>query len=74
MNVVDNTTGAVLSGEMDIMGNTFDTTGVAAQEANTSAWNGGSFNGAGWSGAGWSGAGWSGAAWSGAGWSNFDWS
>jgi serine protease AprX len=74
MNVVAQANGAVLSGEMDIMGNAFDTTGMAAQEANTSAWNGGSFNGAGWSGAGWSGAGWSGAAWSGAGWSGAGWS
>jgi serine protease AprX len=66
--------GAVLSGEMDIMGNPVNTTTLAAQEATLTAWQGGTFNGSGWSGSGWSGSGWSGSGWSGSGWSGSGWS
>jgi serine protease AprX len=73
VHVVD-ASGNALTGEQDIFGNAIDTQGLAAAEANASAWNGGLFNGASWSGASWSGASWSGASWSGASWSGASWS
>ena len=66
--------GVALSGERDIMGNSFNAAAMAAAETTHSAWNGGVFNGAGWSGAGWSGAGWSGAGWAGSTWTGAGWS
>jgi serine protease AprX len=66
--------GNALSGEQDIFGNAVNTSGLAASEANASAWNDGTFNGGSWSGSSWSGSSWSGASWSGASWSGSSWS
>jgi serine protease AprX len=65
--------GVPLTGEQDIMGNSWNGAGWSSAMWN-GGWSGGNWNGAGWSGAGWSGAGWSGAGWSGAGWSGAGWS
>ncbi len=56
--------GVSLTGEKDVMGNAFNSTAIAEQEANHNAASGGVFNGAGWAGAGWAGAGWADASWS----------
>ncbi|MFN2581417.1 MAG: S8 family serine peptidase, partial [Candidatus Dormibacteria bacterium] len=66
--------GSALQGEQDIFGNAFNSTSMAALEANGASWSGGTWNGASWSGASWSGASWSGASWSGASWSGASWS
>jgi serine protease AprX len=71
--VADNN-GAALTGEQDIFGNTVDTSALASDEQNGTAWRDGVFNGASWSGASWSGSSWSGASWSGASWSGASWS
>jgi serine protease AprX len=73
VHVVDGN-GNQLTGEQDIFGNAVDTTGLAAAEANATAWNGGIFNGSSWSGSSWSGSSWSGASWSGSSWSGASWS
>jgi serine protease AprX len=65
--------GVALTGEQDIMGNSFNSAAMAAAEATRSAWSGGTWNGAGWAGAGWAGAGWAGAGWAGAGWAGAGW-
>jgi serine protease AprX len=65
--------GVALTGEQDIMGNSFNSAAMAAAEATQSAWTGGTWNGAGWAGAGWAGAGWAGAGWAGAGWAGAGW-
>ena len=65
--------GVALTGEQDIMGNSFNSASMALAEASRSAWNNGTWNGAGWAGAGWAGAGWAGAGWAGAGWAGAGW-
>ena len=72
VDVVSN--GVALTGEQDIFGNAFNSTTMAAAEADGASWSGGTWNGASWSGASWSGASWSGASWSGASWSGASWS
>ncbi len=70
--VVDN--GVAITGEIDIMGNVFNSAKHAEIAAAGASWSGGTWNGASWSGASWSGASWSGASWSGASWSGASWS
>jgi serine protease AprX len=65
--------GVALTGEKDIMGNSFNSATMAAAEATQAAWNDGTWNGAGWAGAGWAGAGWAGAGWAGVGWAGAGW-
>jgi serine protease AprX len=65
--------GVALTGEQDIMGNTFNSAAMALAELTQSSWNGGTWNGAGWAGAGWAGAGWAGTTWAGAGWAGAGW-
>jgi serine protease AprX len=72
-----------LKGEIDIFGNKWNPTTMAALATTQTAWNGGTFNGARWSGDTWNGARWSsldwtntdwtGARWSGARWSSTIW-
>jgi serine protease AprX len=66
--------GVVLSGEKDIFGHSFSTSGIAALEASGSSWSGGAWNGSSWSGSSWSGSSWSGLSWSGSSWSGSSWS
>ena len=70
--VADN--GVELRGEMDIFGNPFNSSAVAAATAAGTIWNGGTFNGRTWSGSTWSGRTWSGTTWSGGSWSGRTWS
>ena len=66
--------GVVLNGEQDIFGKPFDSTAMAALEADGSSWSGGTWNGSSWSGSSWSGSSWSGSSWSGSSWSGSSWS
>jgi serine protease AprX len=66
--------GQLLTGEIDIFGNDFNSSAHAFDAMWEQAWDGGTWNGASWSGASWSGASWSGASWSGASWSGASWS
>jgi serine protease AprX len=66
--------GAVLSGEQDIFGQTFNSAAMAVLEAAGSSWSGGTWNGSSWSGSSWSGNSWSGSSWSGSSWSGSSWS
>jgi serine protease AprX len=77
--LVDDETGQVLAGEIDVQGMAWNGAAWAQGSATASNWVGGTWNGARWSGdawtsSGWSGARWSGARWSGARWSDVDWS
>ncbi len=65
--------GVALTGQQDIMGNSFNSATMALSEANQSSWSGGTWNGAGWAGAGWAGAGWASTTWAGAGWAGAGW-
>ncbi len=65
--------GVALTGQQDIMGNSFNSGLMALREATQSSWNGGTWNGAGWAGAGWAGAGWASTTWTGAGWAGAGW-
>ncbi len=66
--------GVALTGEVDVMGNPWSATEMAAATAKAQTWSGGTWNGARWSGEAWSGARWSSVAWSGNDWSGARWS
>jgi serine protease AprX len=66
--------GVPLVGEMDIMGQAFNSAAMAALEAAGQSWSGGVWNGQTWSGQSWSGQSWSGQSWSGQTWSGQTWS
>jgi subtilisin family serine protease len=66
--------GVVLTGEQDIFGMPFDSTAMAADEADGTSWSGGTWNGSTWSGSSWSGSSWSGSSWSGSSWTGSSWS
>ncbi|HET6794368.1 MAG TPA: S8 family serine peptidase, partial [Acidimicrobiales bacterium] len=71
--VVDPSTGTVLSGEMDIFGNSVDTAALAQAETAGQAWSGGTFNGSVWTGSGFDSSGrWSLATWPGQDWAGAD--
>jgi serine protease AprX len=63
-----------LTGEMDILGSTFDSSLWAAASLAGNTWSGGDWNGNTWSGNTWSGNTWSGNTWSGNTWSGNTWS
>jgi serine protease AprX len=73
-NLVDSDTGAVLSGEVDVQGLTWDATTWAEQSAHGRSWSAGTWNRARWSGDGWTVQGWARARWSGSSWSRARWS
>lgn len=66
--------GVVLEGEIDIMGQPWDSQRHVAEASTDSAWDGGTWNGTSWSGTSWSGLSWSGLSWSGTSWSGTSWS
>ncbi len=66
--------GVALSGEQDIMGQTWSSATMAQAEAAGQSWSGGTWNGQTWSGQSWSGQSWSGQSWSGQSWSGQSWS
>ena len=65
--------GVTLGGEQDIFGNAFNSTAMAAAEADGASWAGGTWNGASWGGASWAGTNWQGASWGGASWAGTSW-
>jgi serine protease AprX len=71
--VADPTTGLVLTGEQDIMGQGWNPTNWAVSCAAGTAWIGGQWNGRTWSGSGWSGNSWAGRTWSTGAWTGANW-
>ncbi|MFN2539402.1 MAG: S8 family serine peptidase, partial [Mycobacteriales bacterium] len=71
---VTSPTGVMLTGEQDIMGQTWSSVAMASLEAAGQSWSGGTWNGQTWSGQSWSGQSWSGQSWSGQSWSGQSWS
>jgi serine protease AprX len=71
--VTDPTTGLVLTGELDIMGQAWNPTTWAVSCAAGTAWIGGQWNGRTWSGSGWSGNSWAGRTWSTGAWTGANW-
>jgi serine protease AprX len=65
--------GVTLSGEVDIMGKTFDSATMATLEAQGRSWAGGVWNGSDWAGSGWSGTSWSSTSWTGRSWAGSAW-
>jgi serine protease AprX len=75
--VVDPATGAVLSGEVDVLGGAWDAAGWAASSTAGTAWSGGTWNGHVWTGDGyrdgaWQLVPWSDSSWGGLAWSAYD--
>jgi serine protease AprX len=66
--------GTTLSGEVDIMGKTFDAAAMATLEAQGKSWAGGVWNGSDWAGSGWSGTSWTSTTWTGKSWAGGLWS
>jgi serine protease AprX len=73
-NLVDDETGQVLAGEVDVQGVPWDGPTWAQNAAAGQSWVGGEWNGARWSGEAWTADGWARARWSGARWSGARWS
>ncbi|MDQ3877916.1 MAG: S8 family serine peptidase [Actinomycetota bacterium] len=71
---VQDSTGSVLQGEMDIMGNSWSGNSWSGNSWSGVSWSGGQWNGVSWSGNSWSGNSWSGVSWSGVSWSGNSWS
>ena len=73
LHVVDGGTGAELTGEVDIFGNTFDAAAWAETSAAGTSWTEGDWNGTTWTGVRWSGVRWSGVRWTSNAWSGSTW-
>jgi serine protease AprX len=71
--VEDPVSGAVLSGEVDALGNPWSGSAWAALSGSKKAWNHGTFNGQDWTGDGWSNRSWKPIGWAGNGWSGIPW-
>jgi serine protease AprX len=65
--------GVELEGEMDIFGNTFDSSVWAPLSANGSSWTGGTWMGSSWTGSSWTGSSWTGSSWTGSSWTGSSW-
>ncbi len=72
--VVDPDTGALLTGEQDIFGETWDATTWAGASTQRRAWSGGTWRGSEWAGAAWSGTSWAGTTWASTSWTRRSWS
>jgi serine protease AprX len=71
--VIDPMTGAVLTGEVDVLGSPWHGDTWAADSLAGRAWHGGSWNGRGWTGDGWAATGWKPLTWTGKSWSGVPW-
>ena len=71
--VVDPTDGAVLDGEIDVMGSPWDARSWRTATAAGAAWSGGEWNGRTWAGSDWSGSSWTARSWRSAAWSGDSW-
>jgi serine protease AprX len=65
--------GVTLTGEVDIMGKTFDAAAMATLEAQGKSWAGGVWNGSTWEGSGWTGSDWASTTWTGKTWAGTTW-
>ena len=72
--VVDPSTGAMLTGEVDALGNPWDARSWRDATSLEKAWTGGTWNGRTWSGSDWSGTSWTARSWRSATWTGVDWS
>ena len=72
--VMDPTTGTVLSGEVDAMGNPWDARSWHTATTAGTAWAGGTWNNRIWSGADWTGTSWTARSWHAATWTGQSWS
>lgn len=72
--LVDPDNGVGLTGEVDVLGQTWDGAAWAASSAAGTSWSGGTWNRPRWSGDGWSSDGWSRARWSDSAWQRARWS
>ncbi len=72
--LIDPETGAVLRGEVDVQGSTWDAPVWRAGSVSATAWSGGRWNGTRWTGDTWAGASWTNAGWDGARWTGGRWS
>ena len=70
--VVDGT--VARTGQRDIFGQPFSSSGTAAAQTQATAWTAGVWNGSRWSGDGWSGSRWSSTTWTGTDWAGSRWS
>ena len=66
--------GTLISGEVDIFGNSWSGNSWSGNSWSGNSWSGGLWNGNSWSGNSWSGNSWSGNSWSGNSWSGNSWS
>ena len=66
--------GVLLTGEIDILGQSWSGQSWSGQSWSGQSWSGGLWNGQSWSGQSWSGQSWSGQSWSGQSWSGQSWS
>jgi serine protease AprX len=73
-NAVRSSTGAVLAGNVDWMGNTWSGSSWTNRSWSGTSWLGNTWSGNSWSGNSWSGNTWSGNTWSGNSWSGNSWS
>jgi serine protease AprX len=71
--LVDPDTGAVLSGEVDILGTPWNAQAWTAASANGTAWQNGVWMGAQWAGDSWTATGWARARWAGSAWERARW-
>lgn len=71
--LVDPDTGAVLSGEVDILGTPWNAQAWTTASANGTAWLNGVWMGAHWAGDGWTSTGWARARWAGSAWERARW-
>nr|CAA9318762.1 MAG: hypothetical protein AVDCRST_MAG46-692 [uncultured Nocardioidaceae bacterium] len=72
--VLDPSTGRVLTGQFDALGDPFDPQAWAAQSSTGQAWDGGTWGARAWVGESWSPQGWAATSWSGDAWSGTPWS
>src|SRR3954470_4326122 len=71
--VVDPVSGAVLTGEVDALGNPWSGSAWASLSGGRKAWNHGTWNGQDWTGDGWQNRSWKAVPWTGIGWSGIPW-
>ncbi|MEV4639225.1 S8 family serine peptidase [Actinoplanes sp. NPDC049548] len=71
--VIDDTTGTVLRGEVDIFGVAWNAKQWAAAAKDGKAWNGGTWNGSVWTGSSFTGTSWASRTWAAGTWTSLNW-
>jgi serine protease AprX len=72
--VLDPSTGRVLTGQVDALGDPFDSRTWAAESSKGQAWDGGTWGTRAWVGDSWGPGGWAATSWTGDAWSGTQWS